>query len=249
MAKDTHHLFLTWMILTGLIVFALYVSWQEGYLQLLYLGDKSSISYAISLIYCLITIHCAIRVWLISCQMNAAKEISDIITSEPELNFRVIDENVDINGKRSLPPSVTSEYIHDLITRANNHVVHTEEGINKESELIEVYESRLKGPHELGWFATEAMIKLGLLGTIIGFILMLGSVVNVTEFDVTTMQKILANMSSGMGTALYTTMAGLICSLLASAQYTMMERQIDELIETVKHLAQVHIIPRLYKAD
>lgn len=248
MKKGPHHLLLSWLILTGLIIFGLFISWEVGVLSQLYYGDKSNISLAITLIYILITLHCARRVWIISRQVNAANEIVEIIQQESELNFRVMDNNVDINGKRSLPPSITSEYIHDLITRANNHVVQSEDGINKESELINVYESRLKGPHEIGWFATDAMIKLGLLGTIIGFILMLGSVVNITEFDVTTMQKILAHMSSGMGTALYTTMAGLVCSLLSSAQYHMLERNIDELIETVKHLAQVHIIPRLYKA-
>ena len=72
-------------------------------------------------------------------------------------------------------------------------------------ELIEVFEAKLKNPHNLGWFFTDIMIKLGLLGTIIG------SVVNVTDFDVTTMQNILKEMSSGMGTTLYTTFAGLTC--------------------------------------
>ncbi len=248
MNKSTHHLLLSWLILTGLIIFGLFVSWSEGILPLLFASDKSNISLAITLIYILVSFHCARRVWILSYQVNAANDIAEIIRNEPELNFRVIDNIVDINGKRNLPPSITSEYIHDLITRANNHIVNTEDGINRESELIDVYESRLKGPHEIGWFAADAMIKLGLLGTIIGFILMLSSVVDVTEFDVTTMQKILANMSSGMGTALFTTMAGLVCSLLATAQYHMLERNIDELIETVKHLAQVHIIPRLYKA-
>lgn len=248
MTKNKHHLLLSWLILTGLIIFGLFVSWNEGVLPLLFAGDKSNISLVITLIYFLVSIHCARRVWILSIQVNATNEIADIIRDEPELNFHIVNNKVDINGKQNLPPGIASEYIHDLITRANNHAVHSEEGINKESELIEVYESRLKGPHEIGWFAADSMIKLGLLGTIIGFILMLSSVANITDFDITTMQKILTNMSSGMGTALFTTMAGLVCSLLATIQYLMLERNIDVLIETVKHLAQVHIIPKLYKA-
>ena len=89
------------------------------------------------------------------------------------------------------------------------------------------------------------MIKLGLLGTIIGFIFMLGSVANITDFDVTTMQKILKHMSIGMGTALYTTLAGLVCSMLATAQYHLLDSSVDKLIQTTKHLAQVYIIPKM----
>ncbi len=111
--------------------------------------------------------------------------------------------------------------------------------------MIEVYEARLKSPHEIGWFSADIMIKLGLLGTIIGFIFMLGSVANITDFDITSMQKILKHMSTGMGTALYTTMAGLVCSMLATVQYHMLDTSIDDLIQTTKHLAQVYILPKI----
>ncbi len=248
MKEGEHHLLLSWLILTGLIAFGLYLSWQESVLHLLYNGDKSYISLAISFIYFLITLHCAKRIWYISNQVNVTNEVNQLIINEKNLELNIIDDIVNLNDNRSLPPSIATEYIHDLVARANNQMVHSDENISKGSELIEVYTSRLKGPDEIGWFATDSMIKLGLLGTIIGFILMLGSVVNVTEFDVTTMQKILAHMSSGMGTALYTTMAGLVCSLLATAQYQMLDRNIDELINTLKHLAQIHIIPRLHQA-
>ena len=74
---------------------------------------------------------------------------------------------------------------------------------------------------------------------------MLGSVVNVTDFDVTTMQNILKQMSSGMGTALYTTFAGLVCSILTAAQLHLLDQAADELVDGTKHLTQIHILPRL----
>ena len=108
-----------------------------------------------------------------------------------------------------------------------------------------MYESRLKGPQEIGWFVSDMMLKLGLLGTIIGFIFMLGSVSNIADFDVSSMQKILRHMSTGMGTALYTTLAGLTCSVLSAMQYHMLDRHADELIELIRHLTQVHVIPKV----
>lgn len=242
-----HHLLLTWLAFTGVVIFALTVSWNEGVLTLLYMGDKSKISWAITLLYLLITGHVIQRVWIISSQINAANDVYNIITRQDNLVIRVIDDNVDINGKSSLPPSYATQFIHDLVTRYNNLSVVPEDANQNNADLIDVYESRMKGPHEIGWFVADIMIKLGLLGTIIGFILMLGSVVNVADFDVTTMQKILRHMSSGMGTALYTTMAGLICSMLATAQYHLLERHIDEMIENMKHLAQIYVLPRIHQ--
>lgn len=240
-----HQLFLSWLILTGIIAFSLFVAWEEEILVLLYRGDKSYISMAITLLYSLVTLHCLIRVWHISTEMNATASIDELIKSSGKLSLAVKQEQVVLNNQATLPESVTSSFFKDLIIRSENYDNKSPEQGEDNSSLISIYESKLKGPHELGWFVTEVMVKLGLLGTVIGFILMLGSVVNVTEFDVTTMQKILANMSSGMGTALYTTMAGLVCSILGAAQYLMMEREIDKLLETSTHLAEVYVQPRL----
>ena len=136
-----------------------------------------------------------------------------------------------------------SEYIRDLHYRYNNK--NSAENLISSTDLIEVYESRLKGPQEIGWFVSDMMLKLGLLGTIVGFIFMLGSVANIADFDVSGMQKILKHMSNGMGTALYTTLAGLTCSVLSATQYHMLDRHADELIELTRHLTQVHIIPKI----
>lgn len=247
--KGQHHLLLSWLVFTGAVIFALLVAWNEGVLTLLYMGDKSRISWAITLLFIIVTFHVMRRVWVISSQINAARDVSEFIRKQDKLVIRVIGDNVDINGKSSLPPSYATQFIHDLVTRYNNHAVSSEDSVQGNSDLIEVYESRLKGPHEIGWFIADIMIKLGLMGTIIGFVLMLGSVVNIADFDVTTMQKILRNMSSGMGTALYTTMAGLVCSMLSTIQYHMLERNIDEMIENLKHLAQVYVLPRLHQAE
>ena len=136
-----------------------------------------------------------------------------------------------------------TEYIRDLYFR-NEHRTGADES-GSPSDLIDVYESRLKGPQEIGWFVSDMMLKMGLLGTIIGFIFMLGSVSNIADFDVSSMQKILRHMSNGMGTALYTTLVGLIGSVLSAMQYHMLDRHADELIELTRHLTQVHVIPKI----
>lgn len=241
--RGEHHLLLTWLIFTSLLVFAIFVSWEEGLLTQLYETDRSNISLVLTLIYLLVTAHCAKRVSQLSYESNQVEKISDYIHNTSQAELFLEDSSLVISGYGDIPDSMMKDYLRDLIYQ------HRAEGTGKDTniskDLIEVYAAKLKGPQEIGWFATDIMLKLGLLGTIIGFIMMLGSVANVKDFDVSTMQKILQLMSSGMGTALYTTMAGLTTSMLAAAQYYMLDRSADGMLERMQHISEVHIKPSL----
>ena len=73
-----------------------------------------------------------------------------------------------------------------------------------------------------GWFAADLCLKIGLLGTIVGFILMLSPIRDLTAFDPSNLQNALRSMSGGMAVALYTTLAGLACHLLLRVQYQLL---------------------------
>jgi hypothetical protein len=241
--QPEHSLLLKWLILTGFIFFTIIAAWNEGVILLLYTVDKSHISMAITLIYLLVTLHCARRIYIISAETNLSRKIEKIIRNENKINININDDQVLINSKTQLPQCLMTEYIRDLCFR--NSKISESEDNGSSSDLNDVYNSRLKGPQEIGWFVSDMMLKLGLLGTIIGFIFMLGSVANIADFDVSNMQKILRHMSDGMGTALYTTLIGLVCSVLSAMQYHMIDRHADELIELTRHMTQVHVIPKI----
>ena len=246
MQKGEHHLLLVWLMLISVIAFALFIGWHEKVILLLYLGDNSKLSWAITLLFFIITIYCARRVYFISCEVNVSNNVYSLITHSKRPKISIKDGDVYINDDKKLPDCLLTGYLLDLFYHAAPPAgaARIESRLDN-SELIDVLEAKLKNPHNIGWFITDIMIKLGLLGTIIGFVLMLGSVVNVTDFDVSTMQNILKQMSSGMGTALYTTFAGLVCSILTAAQFYLLDQAADELIDTTKHLTQVHILPEL----
>ena len=245
MKKGEHHLLLVWLTLLSLIGFALFVALHERVLLLLYLGDSSKLSWVISLLFVIITIYCARRVWFISAEINASEQICALLRQH-ELSGR--DGAILLDNGEQLPDCLLTRHLADLFQQAqvgNAAAAQAEQTApdGNNNALLEVFEARLKNPHNLGWFFTDIMIKLGLLGTIIGFVLMLGSVVNVTDFDVNTMQNILKEMSSGMGTALYTTFAGLTCSILTAAQFHLLDQAADELVDTTKHLTRVRMAP------
>lgn len=83
---------------------------------------------------------------------------------------------------------------------------------------------RMKEKVSFGWFLSETMLGLGMTGTVIGFIIMLGG--SMGELDMNNAAKtteVLANMAVGMSTALYTTAVGLVCSILLKIQLVNLE--------------------------
>jgi hypothetical protein len=76
----------------------------------------------------------------------------------------------------------------------------------------------------VGWFLSETMLALGMIGTVLGFILMLGG--SMAELDIndsTKTTEVLGKMAAGMSTALYTTAVGLICSTLLKVKLVNLE--------------------------
>lgn len=77
---------------------------------------------------------------------------------------------------------------------------------------------------ELPWFSAEICMSIGMVGTIIGFILMLsGSLGNIDPSNVESMKRVIADMAAGMSTALVTTLAGLISNILLKIQVVSQE--------------------------
>ena len=75
---------------------------------------------------------------------------------------------------------------------------------------------------EFLWFAGESCMTVGMIGTIIGFILMLGSSLNnLDPGDVESMRIAISSMAVGMSTALLTTLAGLTATLMLRVQLVM----------------------------
>ena len=104
--------------------------------------------------------------------------------------------------------------------------------------MLSLFGDQLTNRHALGHFASDVLLRLGLLGTIIGFILMLLPVADITEFDASVMQRLLASMSGGMAVALYTTLAGLITSTLLRLQYHVLDSAAVELVNRVSMAVQ-----------
>ena len=95
---------------------------------------------------------------------------------------------------------------------------------NKNEESAkEGLEYNLTSKLNIGWLVADGLLKLGLIGTVIGFIIMLSAITEIDGFDFTMMKEMLQNMSKGMEVALYTTLSGLVSSILLTIQYSYLE--------------------------
>lgn len=76
-----------------------------------------------------------------------------------------------------------------------------------------------KNDYDIEWFFSDAVISIGMVGTVIGFIYMLFSVFSDLSLDdPDKMLVVLSEMANGMSTALLTTLIGLISSLFLKFQ-------------------------------
>lgn len=85
------------------------------------------------------------------------------------------------------------------------------------------------GRHEeIGWFMSELCLNLGMLGTIIGFCMMLSGFDGLDITKQQTIQGLLAELGKSMATALFTTLVGLICGQLLKIQYFLMSLELQQ---------------------
>ena len=81
---------------------------------------------------------------------------------------------------------------------------------------------------KLGWFCGEVMFSLGMIGTLIGFVMVFGdALAHIDLENQDNKAKIIADMGIGISTAIYTTLAGLVGSVLLWIQLINLEYGID----------------------
>ena len=125
--------------------------------------------------------------------------------------------------------SVIQDYVNGLLSGNSEH---------DKTLLTEVMAEALRGSHQVGWFIAGLVIKLGLLGTVIGFVLMLRSISGLDNLDISDIKQLMTQMTQGMGVAMNTTMVGLVCSMLLGLQYLLLDRCADGVVTQAIDLGQ-----------
>lgn len=239
MHSREHHLILHWLVLAGLALFAVYATYTAGYIQLMVSTDSSKISLVIIAIFLVGLAHSCRETWRLSLELNALDAVQERLRGLAPLDFKVVGPSIVLPDGSALPACFTSQMLLDALRQLKGAGGSGESAV----DLLNARAARIRDQHDIGWFLVDLMMKLGFLGTVIGFIAMLGSVADTAEIDVSIMQRVLKQMSYGMGTALYTTLAGLIGAILLGTIYYVLDQALNGLVVDTVEIAESRLSP------
>jgi len=233
---------LLWMIFTGLSVFAGVLLWRNGLLSLMVRSDRTYISSVIGVLYVITCGHCFLRTRAIAREGEVGQRCRAILASAD--GARVLENALDTDGQ-SLPRGLVTDHIKSLIEKAKAQA----KGRIDQTLLLRSLADRLRGSNGFGAFASDTLMKLGLLGTIIGFIIMLAPIATLDAADKVAMKTSMGMMSDGMAVAMYTTLAGLVGSILVKIQYYMLDAATQRVFSDAVTLTETHVTPVLERRN
>ena len=206
-------IFIKWFLFFISLIIALLIMHQLGFLTLMLFNDISHISSLIIFIFFIFTLKVGMELFLIK---------------DRYLTIELFLENLSSNSKKDAVKNILyfEKSNHDgdiIIAKYITSIITLNSNSRESKEVRNSFENDLTAKLETGWFVVDLLLKLGLVGTVIGFIIMLSAITEIENFDFTLMNTLLQNMSDGMKVALYTTLTGLVTSILLSMQYKYLE--------------------------
>jgi hypothetical protein len=88
-----------------------------------------------------------------------------------------------------------------------------------------------------------------MLGTMVGFVMMLNSMGNLSNFDVDTLRGALQDMIAGMAVSLLTTIAGLIGGILLRLEYNIADALVIDISQTAVSFTEASLLPLLARKE
>lgn len=90
--------------------------------------------------------------------------------------------------------------------------------------FIGKYAYQRRDNFEIQWFSAETCMTIGMIGTVVGFLMMLGdSFGQLDPKNTEQMRQVIAEMAVGLSVALLTTLNGLIASVFLKIQMVVVE--------------------------
>ena len=226
--------FIRWLAFFTVLVFGFWILWRVDLIQSVVRTDPTRLSLVIMFIFLCATTHCAFRSVFLSARL---REITMIVARPDALQFsgaRSLEVRFDA---QALPPSPLTEYLAEVAHQRGQAGADARIG-----DLDAVFTEKVTGSHETGWFFAQLLVKLGLLGTVVGFIIMLASISGTVSYDAASVPELFSGMTSGMRIALNTTLVGLLGTMLLSFQYLMVDRSADALLRMATHFATTRLL-------
>ena len=223
-----HRFVLIWALLISVVLFAAYVAQDQSLIAMMLAADRSYLSIFIIIVFVGASCHAAWHILAVSGRLRGAETL---LAGQPEAAA---------DDSSTRPSRFMEEFLDEIGAVAGDDAERADAPgpSGDRDNILEIYADRLRSPVEIGWFVVDILIRLGLVGTIIGFILILQSLTEGPAPQGDDIRTLLISMSGGMGTALYTTLAGLVSATLLGIQYMILSRSVEHLIGALVRIGQ-----------
>lgn len=235
---------LRWLVVMVLVALAMLTLWQMGLLATVLQSDHTRISLIIFALFILTSLNALFQAVDISRELIAARRAQAVIEAESSTGFRLLGVNVLTGAGTLVEPGILTTHVANLIRKADLGPT----GRLDQTLLLRNVADRLRHREKLGLFVSEGLLRLALLGTAIGFILMLIPIAGLTSFDAETLRGALAGMTGGMAVALNVTVSGIAAALVLKFEYFQLDEAIGELFSTIAEVSEIHVVPAIEKA-
>ena len=219
-------IFIKWLLFFISLIIILLSAEQYNLLSSMLKNDVSYISSIILCIFFFSTIKVGFELYYLKDRylniMLLSANLSSNLKVDALENFNYFKRSTIVDN------IIIVKYISSVIslTRSNKSI----------EDMKNSFENDITAKLETGWFIADLLLKLGLIGTVVGFIIMLSAITEIENFDLTLMNALLQSMSGGMKVALYTTLTGLVTSILLSMQYKYLESLVYKIFHTCNSL-------------
>jgi hypothetical protein len=197
-------LWLEWLTLCGLFVFAGWLLGVRGVWALLLSSDPTGITFVIIVVFVGATLWCGRRARELERELRLARSGHEQRLGLPS-------------------PAAAQGWVAEYHGALRAHSADA-------SAPLDLLLERTHGPHSTLWWVNGIQLKLGLLGKVIGFSILALQIGNLQNFDAAQSQDLLRSLTMGLGVALLTTMVGLVGNILLGLQLTRLDRFADELV-------------------
>jgi hypothetical protein len=212
-------IFYLWAAYFGLLIFAFYILYVKGIWASLLAADPTYLTALIVVLFVGSTIWVGFRANQLAWQYEQVCKFRGLIMSKASKEALLQEEN---------------SWMKDLF----NGLLAKKQDWRNNSQLVSLFAEKSSAAHEMTWWVNGVLLKLGLLGKVIGFSIMALQLGSLDSFDASQTSAILKTLTGGLGIALLTTMTGLAANMLLGLQLMRLDRFADYLtasaIETIE---------------
>jgi biopolymer transport protein ExbB/TolQ len=183
--------FLLWLFYINSVLGLIIIASFFGIFQIGFVYDKSYLSYVIFAWWAIAEAVFATNLWNQSREFSMLSQFREQLQQTKDLDLVMLE------------PKFKGSLVQSHVNYIRQRYFNSKQPVDQ-NQLIAALERRLMNLNSFGWLASNLMVFLGLLGTVIGIVLTFYPFIdNNTAIDIARIQSHLSSIFSGVGAAFF----------------------------------------------